>query len=329
LSTTAARVTTAATVALVGLVFTGARAARTGYLPHASPFDVMLGQASTPFQYRLLVPKLVYFVVTLFPPLLSETRLCLDVAEWLFFVGAFAGVDRLAWVLSRGSPLAAPRVVLGLLAVPFAYLVLPPFRPFNNASDVASLFFVVACVLALVAGRRGLFAALFLVGTLNRETTIVVLVAWGLVAYRERALRRDGPWLAACGAGFVAVKAALALAYRDNPGDGLLQLRHDVGDHGLHVASNLSTLVTFPRGAWFAGLVLAPLALAFAFRSRMAHPLLVACLDVAPGVILLLFVVGNADELRMFADVMMLVLVALATATSGSAVSDAPGVLQR
>jgi hypothetical protein len=59
--------------------------------------------------------------------------------------------------------------------------------------------------------------------------------------------------------------------------------------------------------------------MAFAFRRNVAHPVLLACVDVALPVVLLLMVVGNADELRMFADVMTLVFLALATAIdSGS-----------
>lgn len=309
---------TAATVMLAGAVFCDARMGRTGYLPHATPFDVMLGQADTPFQYRLLVPKLTYFVVTLVPSLISETRLCLGVAEWLFFVAAFACVHRLPRHLAPGSVVAPSRVVLGLLAVPFAYLVLPPFRPFYNACDTPSVFFLIACVLALVAERRALFAVLFLVGTLNRETTLVVLVAWALAAYRGGTLRRDGLVLASCAAGFVALKVALLLAYADNHGAGLFQTRHDIGEHALHAITNLGMLVSFPRGAWFAVLVLAPLALSLLLRRYVAHPVLLACVDVAPLVVTLLCVVGNADELRMFADVMALVLLSIATSRERS-----------
>jgi hypothetical protein len=64
------------TVVLAAGVFVHARASHTVLLSRATPFDVMLWKAATPFQYRLLIPK------------------------------------------------------LGLLAVPFVYLVLPPFGPF-------------------------------------------------------------------------------------------------------------------------------------------------------------------------------------------------------
>ena len=320
-----AKAATAVMVALVGVLFCDARATHTGYLPHASPFDVMLGHAATPFQYRFLVPKAVFVFVTLFPSFVPQTRLFLAVAEWLFFVGAFACSYRLCRTVA--PQVSAERTVLALLAVPFAYLVLPPFRPFYYACDTPAVFFAVACMLALVQERRWLFVALFLVAMLNRETTVVVLVAWALACARGRALRRDALPLSVCLVGFVVIKAGLRFLYADNPGSGLVQMRHDIGAHALHLTTNLDDLVSFPRSVWFAALVLSPLALAVALKRTVAHPLLRACIDVVPCAVLLLLIVGNLDEFRMFADVMMLVFLGLAAAgSSRRGLGDDPGL---
>jgi len=301
-------------VMAIGAVFCDARARSTGMMAGSTPFHVMIGEADTPFQYRLLVPKTLYVIVTIFPGLVSHMRTLLGLAEWLFFVGTFACVGRLSARLGAGTTAARARVVLALLVAPFAYLVLPPFRPFYNASDTPSLFFFLASTLALIAERRWAFFVLFLLGTANRETIFVVWLAALLAAVRSGALRREGPVLLASFVGFVGLKAALAVAYSGNGGAGLVQLRFANGDHGLRALWNLRALSGWPMAAWFAALVVLPLGVALGLRRNLAHPLLRALVDVAVPTVAGLLVVGNADEFRMFADVMTLVLFAVATA---------------
>src|SRR5262249_11923213 len=152
------------------------------------------GMAHTPFQYRVLVPFVLARVMGLFPSFAPNGNVLILPAEGLFHL-AITGVC-VFYLRRRGvSPLSAVLGALPVALLPFFYFVIPRFRPYFFPSDTAGCFFLLACLLFGSLRRWGWFSALFLLGTFNRETTVLALIAVALSARRQPLDRSGHRWL--------------------------------------------------------------------------------------------------------------------------------------
>ncbi len=303
-------------VALVSLsvVYGFAHLSTSHELATASVSRLMGGTAETPFQYRVLIPFLLGALSHAFPSFEAVLGSVLLVVEVVFHLGSVAMC--VAYLRRRGASLTAAAFgALPIAIVPFLYFVVPPFRPFFYPSDTAGCFFLLGCLITASAGRWGWFSALFLIGTFNRETTLLALAAVALTTLRGPRSRPARLAVAGCALGFVAIKAGLFLAYSHNAGAGLFELRHHAvrGSHPSHLLTNLKALASFPRGAYVLGLVIAPIAAAALGARRVRDETLASYCVVVPAYLVVLFGIANLDELRLFGEVVLPFGVALAS----------------
>jgi|LAHU01.1.fsa_nt_gb hypothetical protein len=277
--------------------------------------DLVRGTAPTPFQYRALVPCLVRAVSGIRigeRPLVSAGALFF----WIQCASTFLLVLATGWWLScvfprRGACVLALSI---LLVLPFNYL-LDRFLALRYPSDFPSLLFFTLGLVLLRRRRWGWFYPLFVVATFNRETTLFLTVVYLLTAWGTEPRRSVGMHLRLQLILWIAAKAALFAAYRGNPGSELVQA---------HVRQNLEFLSN-PR-AWplfFSnlGYLWLPVLL---FRRRIPDRFLRrAALAVYPYAIGM-FLVGNMYELRIYGELIPLVLPAFLLLVRELAEEEAP-----
>jgi hypothetical protein len=279
---------------------------------------LVTGTAATPFQHRVLIPFVFRKLCELVPELASALQTLTTISEALFHLAAVLAAT--LYLRRRGaSALTATLSALPIALLPFLYFVVPPFRPFFYPSDTASLFFLLACLILASERKWTAFAVLFVLGTVNRETTVLALATAALAAWRAPRDRLGTLTLVACALAFVAIKAALTWAYAGNPGPGSFELNH----HGPaaetpHLLFNLRTLVSYPQGPFIVGFALGPLAAAVALGARLRDETFAAFTRVAGLYTLGLFLVANLDELRVFGELFPPLALAMAEQLGGS-----------
>ena len=266
------------------------------------------GTATTPFQYRALVP----FVVSRAVAAVGTTASGLWVAYGLVEVGAAFAV----WVATRAflSTFLERREAasVGALVVflPLALNLASPVRhnSFFFPWDTLSVAVFAAGLYLLRARRWRAYYVLFALGTFNRETTCfltlaLVLSEWGRMPTRvlvSHATAQFAIW--------VAVKAGLAVLYAGNP---TLQEDSPAGLFVIPFLMNLGTLSTIPGllrlSTAMGGLWLVPLLLA----SRTAAPDLSRLFRMVPVFLVGMFLVGELLEVRIYSELIPLVTVAL------------------
>jgi len=286
------------------------------------------GDAMTPMQYRVLLPWLAGRVVaslrrTPFEVTLAQVRLAIEVGSvfalllavflvapsWLRRGGATAAAA------APGGPGAWAAGLLTALALPFHYLLVDESRVFYTY-DIPGILFFALSLAAARAERWALFYPLFVLATFNRETSfflIVVVLLTGAGRWPRRRLLRH---LFALAALWVAAKGALWVAFQQNTdlhysnASGLL--KNTLGDN-LAAAGDLRTWLLLPA---VYGYLWIPL---LVFRRRLADPWLRRALLAVPLFHLVMLVPGEILELRIYADMLPLVVLGLVGAVAGGA----------
>jgi len=262
---------------------------------------------SRPFDFRMLMPALIVSTRALLggkPSVLSVFHVY-DVAA---IVGAVYALRRLAFLALNDRREA----LLTSLALPFVlacHFVAPRLFPFWYAWDMSTVFFVTV-LLVLVRERRWLvFYPLFVLATYNRETTFVVSMVYAFTALGRERWWKLGAHVVAQGALWFGVKQTLLVNhaigakvmtyYRPNWENNLEYLRGPV---------NYLWFASCFAGAW--------LVLLLCWRwqrdvwSRRA-------LWVVPIYAALMFRAANWVELRIWGELIPIVLVAAASALFG------------
>ena len=277
--------------------------------------DLVRGTAPTPFQYRALIPYLVRAVSGMH----AGGRALVTAGSLFFWIqcaSTFFLVLATGWWLAcvfprRGARVLALSIFLGL---PFNYL-LDRFLALRYPSDFPSLLFFTLGLIFIRRRRWGCFYPLFVIATFNRETTLLLTVIYLLTAWGTEPRRAVGMHLRLQLSLWTAAKALLFAAYRGNPGSEFVQA---------HVWQNLEFLSN--PSAWplfFSnlGYLWLPVLL---FRRRIPDRFLRrAALAVYPYAIGM-FLVGNMYELRIYGELIPLVLPAFLLLVREFAKEDAP-----
>ncbi|MCC7011203.1 MAG: hypothetical protein IT454_01465 [Planctomycetes bacterium] len=265
--------------------------------------------AAEPFAYRVLVPKLVRFlhenVFTAATPL-SLFRV-LDTA---FIVLAFAALRRLARE-SFGPRWAVDACSFGLFALLPCHFVLSREYPFWYAWDMAAVALFTYGLWLLKHREWVVFYALFAVGSFNRETTCFLSFAYLFTSWREESRGRLAAHLAAQAALWFAVKWWLQALYRRQPGGVFQPAWVENGEALLDPAMWRWFALAF-GGTW--------MALPFVYRrieERWIRALVWVVVPFAAG----MFVVGVWTELRIWGELVPVVLLALTAGLGGRSIA--------
>lgn len=312
--------------------YPGLASARPAFGGEAFFGDMVYGRAPLPYVTRVLVPWLVRAVQAAIPPTIKaglEQNLRRSLApegkpEWLYrhpleFVVTknllllFAvGFALALWWLARLT-LDAPSPAIDAIPV-FTLLALPGL--YGYASHLYD--FPALCLftlgLALIAARcRWLYPAVFLLVAVNKETALLLTLVWAISESRRlspRQIVRGVAWQMAL---WGLIRGALLLTFRDNPGDAI----------GIHLFRNLQVLAVprnwflfRPIGDWLVlpvgfnllyvlGLGLSCVAL------RRASRFLKDAFWVAIPFIVLTWLFGNVDEMRVYYELLPVIALVL------------------
>lgn len=270
------------------------------------------GTARTPYQYRALVPFLVQMVVHGVPSLNASLGLPYGIVEGLGAGGVWLAGRFFLRPLLR-SHAEASLAALGLLAM-VALNLATPWR--HNAYlfpwDTLSVVFFTAGLGLILRRRWGLYYLLFVVATVNRETTCFLTMAMVLSQWGRMPLRRLAAHGAAQLALWVGLKALLAFAYAGN-----LPLSADGPNSALFVfpvTRNLGALSGVPGLLLLSGAMGGLWMVAVALRARVVDPEVRRLCRVIPVFLVGMLLVGEVLEVRIYTELIPLVAASLAVA---------------
>jgi len=269
--------------------------------PHGddSPEALTAGIASTPYQYRVLVPWMVRGAI--------EAGLIQKDAQLVaFMVVEVVALVLLAFAFRRYLSLfIADRVLASAMALSL-YAVLPfnyfnvPFYPY----DIPSVLFFTSGLLLIHDRNWMWFYPLFAAATLNRETSIFLVVVTVFVLYDKYSWSKLSLLVVTQLGIWAAIKAVLWELYRSNRwlGYGLYEFQLRV---------NIATIHTFPIKALAALSTWGCLWLAVVlWHRRIHHEFLRRNLWTVPVFVASMFVVGFVLELRIYGEVLPIVVAA-------------------
>ena len=159
------------------------------------------GTAEAPFAHRILMPwvlRTLCRVDGVGDPMLADIGVRI-----LILYGLMVLLRR--WMRHFVTPILADFSPL-LLGV-----ILPGTFYWYWPYDFAGFFFWTACLLALVERRYWLYLLCFAVGSLNRETTVLLIGIFAVTQWEELGRRRTLLWAAGQGVIFVAIALSIRL----------------------------------------------------------------------------------------------------------------------
>jgi hypothetical protein len=264
-----------------------------------SPMALAAGVASTPYQYRVLVPWIVRAATDL-RAIRPESQMA------MFRTLQVIALVLLGVVFRRYLSMFIADRVLGSVMALTLYAILPfnyfnlPYYPY----DVPSVMFFTLGLILIHDERWWWFYPLFIVATLNRETSIFLAVVTAFAWYDRYAWPKLTALVASQAAIWIAIKAALWILYQNNRwmGYGLYEYQLKV---------NIATLVESPLMAVMALATWACLWLAVVvWYPRIRHVFMRRTLWTIPVFIAGMFVAGVIIELRIYGEMLPMVLAA-------------------
>lgn len=273
---------------------------------HATLEAFTEGTAKTPFQYRALVPWLARGVHGVMPGLgLPAVYGVLEAVAALAVYLAFRSFLRAFVVDATTRRLAALAVFVPLAlnyATPYRYNAV--FFPY----DTASVAFFTGGLALMLRREWWVYYPLFVVATLNRETTCFLTVAYVCVALGRERLPVIAGHVAAQAVLWVGIKTGLGALYADNV---VLSL----GSTGLfsnQLARSGRILTAVPGLTYLALMTMGGAAVvASLLRRRIGDGRLLRLFGVVPPFFLGMIIVGELLEVRIYGELIPLVTAAL------------------
>ena len=286
--------------------------------------DMVHGTAYRPYVSRVLVPGVARLGVAALPSGI-EDALTRTFAAWTWrpagWLPAFATEYTLVLVIMSVSligfaaalrdlfdALFSTRPVVRSAAALIALACVPAFLgPFSRQIyDFTTLWLFTLALALMVRSRWTAFAVLFPLACLNKETSILLTLVFAVHFYRNR----DGlssvafeRLLAYQLLVFVAIRASVAYAFRNNPG-GAVELH--LFDHNQYVLSHpqeMSKRLPLLVGVALVGV--------WGWRRKpsfLRHALLV----LAPALLIMGVTVGQIDEIRAYYEIYPVVVLLVA-----------------
>jgi len=261
------------------------------------------GTAHKPFQFRMLVPWLVAALRTVIPLDVKALYQWIDVAAVL---GLFYAFRYHLKSFFQGAALNVLPFAL-FYVLPWNYLLardLPILLPYDLA---AVAFFALG--LALLHRRKwSWYYPVFAIATLNRETMLFLTIIFAVMEYRRLPRGSYALHLAAQLGIWLAIKLVIGSVYAGNPGTSF-EFYH-VGTDVPHWRTNLEMLATPQRLILFLSSFGFVWILIVAGWKRLRDPFTRKSLWAIPPFVLMIFAIGNLNEMRVYGELTPLVLTA-------------------
>ncbi|MBD3297136.1 MAG: hypothetical protein GF341_00635 [candidate division Zixibacteria bacterium] len=282
--------------------------------PLATLTNLAEGTAYKPFQFRMLAPWLASgLAATGMADLLRGYQ----IIDLLAVIGLFYAFRYLLSDYLEGTTLRLGSFLV-FYALPWNYLLardLPLILPY----DLAAVAFF-AWGLALLKRRQWTwFYPVFVIACLNRETMAFLVVVLVAVEYGRMSNRSLGIHAAAMVGIWLAVKFVMGALYANNPGNAL-ELYH-VNSDVLHITTNIDRLL-IPRhllivlsNFGFAWLIVA------VGYNRIHDRFARRSLWMVPLFVLMILIVGNINEIRVFGELLPVVMLGVVGVLQGRATS--------
>ena len=278
---------------------------------HVSMDDYTRFEAKRPYQSRTLMAPVMRGLIEVYsmpapkafltrlPTYISTPVLAsfLTVVVVAFMVSCCCMVGITRKILPRAPQ---RQLAMGLyIAVLYLFFTLNPNVAFILPYDIPSLALSQACLLCILYGRWTWLYPLFVLGTLNRETSFLVVVFLAArAAMHPQLIRRTIPHVVALSALWIAIKICLHIAFS-----------HLATDEGLRLSYNFGILAK--PWQWLALLpVLTCFGLSlWSLRFRLPQP--EWALTASVGFVMI-FIVGQVIETRAFGDLMVYFAIGIA-----------------
>lgn len=289
-----------AAIALLSLYFTDMHFMFCEEAKRASLSSLLAGTADLPTQYRALVPWLVSSLVPLKLPFLESPVRLFKVIEFLstfFLFIAFRYYISL-FIKSRLLPSLFSLTLFVLL--PYQYIFYSwslgaIYYPF----DIPSVLFFTLGLSLLYKKNWFLYYPVFIIATFNRETTVFLILIYLVTAFEKNKI---APVLLHCTAQAViwlSVKVCLAFLYANNPGPGYFVNFFYVN---LAVAANPVNIVRIASSFGFVWVAVG------AYFKLITNEFVKRSLAVVVPFFIGMFIVGNITELRIYGEMLPVVL---------------------
>jgi hypothetical protein len=269
--------------------------------PPAAIGRLIDGTGETPYQYRILIPTIVGWIQRsgIFEPWIHSRREVARLVEVLALIGLYYATRAL---LGCFVPRAASAICAFSLfyVLPFQY-VFPRNWPFWYTWDIPAVMFFTLGMLLIRQRRWWVYYPVFVLATLNRETTCFLALLQLCVSWDQGDRRTLVAHIAAQAALFIAIRYALHMAFRDNRGVGLYYERA--------VADNIATMSQLRN--WqlvFSNFGYLWLLLCIGYRF-IREPFARRALWIAPVLVPSVFFGAVFDELRVFGELIPVILV--------------------
>jgi len=262
--------------------------------------DLLIWKAAKPFQFRVLVPLIVsrIYDLELIKTNFPTPYPIFFLVEFLSIFGLFFSFKIFVARFIENSFLKEMAPFLLFYSLSFNF-VLPRHNPFWYPWDLPSLLFFTIGLTALKEENWKIFYPLFCLATFNRETTLFLTFISFFIMFPD--------WrkiFLHCGFQSIvwtAIKIILNRIFWENPGAGLFEP---------HLWDNCRAIVSI--SAWkellpCAGFLWIPVLLGFpAITDFFLRRSLLVCVPFFAS----MMVVGNIDEIRIFGEIIPLIVVA-------------------
>ena len=271
---------------------------------HAGLIDLINNRASTPFQYRVLIPWLISCINEAllltghtYPPF--QIAYYIEVFATFFLILMFR---RFLLFLINNERLSMLLTFCLFYVLTFNYL-LPRSNRFWYPSDIPSILFFTLGLLFLYRGQWLHYYIVFIAGCLNRETICFLTLVFLFVSIGKTPLRFIVYHCVIQFSIWVIIKIFLNRLYMSNPGAGLFEshIVHNIR-HILN-PSNYAALLSAFGFLWIPGIL---------YYKRISSYFLRRSLLVAIPFFLCMFYVGNIYELRIYGELVPLIAAAFA-----------------
>lgn len=260
---------------------------------NATPAMLVDGTAETPYQYRVLLPWLVRGFLALG---VRETAVPL-----LFSILEF--LSTLALVVAFRSYLSLFFNHLLLRSVlAFSIFLVLPFNILHTywyPYDIPSILFFVLGLAALYRKQWLWYYILFILGTINRETTLFLTIVFIVTCLGQLKWKRLAGHVVIQGFIWLLIKALIQSIYTGNPGQGAFQLT---------LLDNLQFLLQPGALLWVLPSWGLTWILALIGYRHLKDPFVKRALWVIVPFFAVMMLVGKVDELRIYAELTPIVL---------------------